>query len=57
MNISASLATFAFMYKIVKPLFFSMSPETAHHNVTGGLRRFNKIWGTSSPQSVVYRGG
>lgn len=54
MNISASLATFAFMYKIVKPLFFSMSPETAHHNVTGGLRRFNKIWGAQALLKALY---
>lgn len=35
------------MYKLVKPLFFLMSPEVAHHNVTGGLRAVNKIWGGS----------
>ncbi|QBQ40868.1 quinone-dependent dihydroorotate dehydrogenase [Sphingobacterium psychroaquaticum] len=42
------------MYKIVKPLFFSMSPETAHHNVTGGLRRFNKIWGAQALLKALY---
>jgi len=35
------------MYKLVKPLFFLMSPEVAHHKVTGGLRAMNKIWGGS----------
>ncbi|GAA4794756.1 quinone-dependent dihydroorotate dehydrogenase [Olivibacter ginsenosidimutans] len=35
------------MYKLVKPLFFLMNPETAHYNVTGGLRAVNKIWGGS----------
>lgn len=35
------------MYKLVKPLFFLMSPEVAHHNVTGGLKAINKIWGGS----------
>ncbi|WP_134088293.1 quinone-dependent dihydroorotate dehydrogenase [Olivibacter sp. XZL3] len=35
------------MYKLVKPFFFLMNPETAHHNVTGGLKAANKIWGGS----------
>ncbi|QNL48702.1 quinone-dependent dihydroorotate dehydrogenase [Olivibacter sp. SDN3] len=35
------------MYKLVKPLFFLMNPEVAHHNVTGGLKAINKIWGGS----------
>lgn len=34
------------MYKLVKPLFFSLDPETAHYTVTGGLKRFLKIWGS-----------
>ncbi|MFB5944636.1 quinone-dependent dihydroorotate dehydrogenase [Albibacterium profundi] len=34
------------MYKLVKPLFFSLDPETAHYTVTGGLRTFLKIWGS-----------
>ena len=54
MNISASLATFAHMYKIVKPLFFTMDPETAHHRVTGGLRSFTKIWGAKSVLKSLY---
>src|SRR5690606_7731276 len=54
MNISASLATFAHMYKIVKPLFFTMDPETAHHRVTGGLRSFTKIWGAKSVLKARY---
>ena len=33
------------MYKLVKPLLFSMDPETAHHTVSGGLRVFCKLWG------------
>ena len=33
------------MYKLVKPLLFSMDPETAHHQVTGALKRFYNIWG------------
>lgn len=32
------------MYKLVKPLFFTLEPETAHHTVTSGLRLFNKLW-------------
>lgn len=54
MNISASLATFADMYKLVKPLFFSMNPEMAHHQVTGGLRKFNKIWGSKQMLKALY---
>ncbi len=33
------------MYKLVKPLLFSMDPEAAHHTVSGGLRSFCKLWG------------
>ena len=33
------------MYKLVKPLLFSMDPETAHHTVSGGLRSFCKLIG------------
>lgn len=54
MNISASLATFVHMYKIVKPIFFSMDPETAHHRVTGGLRSISKIWGAKSLLKSLY---
>ncbi|TYR36367.1 quinone-dependent dihydroorotate dehydrogenase [Sphingobacterium phlebotomi] len=42
------------MYKIVKPLFFTMDPETAHHRVTGGLRSFTKIWGAKSVLKSLY---
>ncbi|MCC2598187.1 quinone-dependent dihydroorotate dehydrogenase [Sphingobacterium sp. FBM7-1] len=42
------------MYKIVKPIFFSMDPETAHHRVTGGLRSFSKIWGAKSLLKSLY---
>ncbi len=54
MNISACLATFAHMYKLVKPLFFSMNPELAHHQVTGGLRKFTKVWGAKSLLKSIY---
>lgn len=54
MNISACLATFVHMYKLVKPLFFTMNPETAHHQVTGGLRRFGKLWGGKSLLNSLY---
>ncbi|WP_133638962.1 quinone-dependent dihydroorotate dehydrogenase [Sphingobacterium paludis] len=43
------------MYKLVKPLFFSMNPELAHHQVTGGLRKFNKIWGSKTLLKALYR--
>lgn len=33
------------MYKLVKPLFFTLDAETAHHTVTGGLKAFHRIWG------------
>ncbi|PRD57392.1 quinone-dependent dihydroorotate dehydrogenase [Sphingobacterium gobiense] len=42
------------MYKIVKPIFFTMDPETAHHRVTGGLRTFTKIWGAKSLLKSLY---
>ncbi len=45
MNISSCLSNFAIMYKLVKPIFFTMNPETAHHKVTSGLNVFSKIWG------------
>lgn len=54
MNISASLATFADMYKLVKPFFFSMQPEKAHHVVTSGLKFFNKIWGSKAILESLY---
>ncbi|MFD2595626.1 quinone-dependent dihydroorotate dehydrogenase [Sphingobacterium griseoflavum] len=42
------------MYKLVKPLFFSMNPELAHHQVTGGLRKFTKVWGAKSLLKSIY---
>lgn len=54
MIISACLATFAYMYKLVKPLFFSMNPELAHHQVTGGLSKFTKVWGAKSLLKSIY---
>ncbi len=54
MNISSSLATFADMYKLVKPLFFTMDPETAHHQVTGGLRKVRSVWGMKALLNSIY---
>lgn len=42
------------MYKLVKPVFFTMDPERAHHTVTGGLRTFLKVWGAKSLLKSVY---
>lgn len=42
------------MYKLVKPLFFTMNPEKAHHSVTGGLQSFLKIWGAKSLLKSIY---
>ena len=42
------------MYKLVKPIFFSMDPESAHHTVTGGLKMFSKIWGAKKLLSNLY---
>lgn len=42
------------MYKLVKPIFFSMNPEKAHHTVTGGLKTFSKIWGAKSLLKSIY---
>lgn len=42
------------MYKLIKPLFFSLNPEKAHHTVTTGLSRFNKIWGSRALLKAMY---
>lgn len=42
------------MYKLVKPLLFSMDPETAHRVVSGGLKRFCKIWGAERLLGATY---
>lgn len=42
------------MYKLVKPFFFLMNPEKAHHTVTGGLRSFSKLWGAKSLLKSIY---
>lgn len=42
------------MYKLVKPLFFSLDPETAHHTVSGGLQSFCKLWGGKRLLKSVY---
>ncbi|MGJ1430128.1 quinone-dependent dihydroorotate dehydrogenase [Sphingobacterium spiritivorum] len=42
------------MYKLIKPFFFSMNPESAHHTVTGGLQTFTKIWGAKSLLKSIY---
>lgn len=43
------------MYKLVKPLFFTMDAETAHHTVTSGLKTFHKIWGAKSLLKQAFR--
>ncbi|MGV3762763.1 quinone-dependent dihydroorotate dehydrogenase [Parapedobacter sp.] len=42
------------MYKLVKPLLFSMDPETAHHTVSGGLRSFCNLWGGKRLLRAMY---
>lgn len=42
------------MYKLVKPIFFSMAPEQAHHTVTNGLKAFTKIWGSKALLKSLY---
>lgn len=42
------------MYRFVKPLFFALDPESAHHTVTNNLRRFHKIWGAPSLLRSAY---
>lgn len=43
------------MYNLVKPLFFSLDPETAHHTVSGGLQSFCRLWGGKQLLKAVYR--
>lgn len=43
------------MYKLIKPIFFSMNPEQAHHTVTGGLKTFSKIWGAKALLKSIYQ--
>lgn len=42
------------MYSLVKPLFFTLDPETAHQQVTGGLATFSKLWGAKSLIKSIY---
>lgn len=42
------------MYKLVKPLFFTMNAEKAHHTVTVGLKTFLKVWGTKAIAKQVF---
>lgn len=42
------------MYKLVKPLFFSLDPEAAHHTVSAGLQSFCKLWGGKRLLRSVY---
>lgn len=42
------------MYKLVKPVFFTMDPEKAHHTVTGGLKGFLKVWGAKPLLKSLY---
>lgn len=48
------LPSFARMYKLVKPFFFSMDPETAHMQVSAGLKRFSRIWGGKKLLNGIY---
>lgn len=42
------------MYKLVKPILFSLDPEEAHHLVSGGLRSFCKLWGGKRLLKSIY---
>lgn len=42
------------MYKLVKPILFSLDPEEAHHLVSGSLRSFCKLWGGKRLLSSIY---
>lgn len=42
------------MYKLVKPLFFQLDPESAHYTVTGALRNFQKVWGAKKLLKSIY---
>lgn len=42
------------MYKLVKPIFFSMDPETAHYTVTSGLTNFMKVWGAKKVMNMAF---
>lgn len=42
------------MYKLIKPLLFSMNPESAHHVVSGGLRKFCRLWGGKKLLRAAY---
>ncbi|WP_257667111.1 quinone-dependent dihydroorotate dehydrogenase [Parapedobacter tibetensis] len=42
------------MYKLVKPLLFSLDPESAHYTVAGGLRSFCKLWGSKRLLKSIY---
>jgi len=42
------------MYKLVKPIFFSMDPETAHYTVTSGLTNFMKVWGAKKIMNMAF---
>ncbi|MGE8241533.1 MAG: quinone-dependent dihydroorotate dehydrogenase, partial [Sphingobacterium sp.] len=42
------------MYKLVKPIFFTMNPEMAHHKVTSGLNVFSKIWGAKQLLNTIF---
>ncbi len=42
------------MYKLVKPLLFSLEAESAHHIVSGGLKSFCKLWGGKRLLESIY---
>jgi len=42
------------MYRLVRPLFFFLDPESAHYTVTNNLRRFQKTWGVRRLLRSIY---
>lgn len=42
------------MYKLIRPLFFSVDPEKIHHFVTRGLKVFNRFPGGSKLSRTVF---
>lgn len=42
------------MYKLVKPLLFSLDPETAHYTVSSGLKTCCKLWGGKRLLRTLY---
>lgn len=42
------------MYKLIKPIFFSMKPEKAHQVVVSGLKGISKVWGSKALLKSIY---